>query len=146
MKIINNFNEYLNLKSEYGLSKNANSDEMIKLIVWAFKKPNKFTNTKVCRCGNKFLYSWIKFNPNAWIQFKKGCRFFNMVWWINKLQIAWVLITILHLNAKNLMRESTPFVNASSIVCALAFYDHYGQMNSKRWWMVFLTLLDTRSY
>ena len=75
MKIINNFNEYLNLKSEYGLSKNANSDEMIKLIVWAFKKPNNFTNTKVCRCGNKFLYSWIKFNPNAWIQFKKGCRF-----------------------------------------------------------------------
>ena len=33
MKIINNFDEYLNLKFEYGLSKNANSDEMIKLIV-----------------------------------------------------------------------------------------------------------------
>ena len=146
MKIINNFDEYLNLKFEYGLSKNANSDEMIKLIVWAFKKPNNFTNTKVCKCGNKFLYSLIKFNPNAWIQFKKGCRFFNMVWWINKLQIAWVLITILHLNAKNLMRESTPFVKKHCVRTCILWSLWSGEFKKVVARVMCSTLLDTRSY
>ena len=48
-KIVSNFYKYMSLKFERGLLKNTKSDEISILILWAFKKPNNFTNTKVWR-------------------------------------------------------------------------------------------------